>query len=318
MMNRQPLLAILSKVFLSILISFFINKAALAKEAATQNNFIIAKVNNQIITNIDVINAYNFFISSLKVYPNSDQEKVHLIKQVVNKMIDEELIRQEAIRLNINVSNHEIDEALRKMNKSQSLQTYREQAAVNLAWNKIVDREIRPNIRIYDSEIGEFFEEKKINRNVDQFLIAQIVINNTDSFKLIKEIHNQLKAGANFDAMVAKYSDLSTKENNGLVGLVGKGDVDDRIYLAISKLQKNQYSEPVVLEDGYHVFKVLDKKLSSKLNPDDVTLANNAIFNQKLQILAKGYLTNLRKKSFIQINPIPAGFLSQEDEYFID
>jgi peptidyl-prolyl cis-trans isomerase SurA len=314
----------ISAFFLSISISLLLAiKPALAQSnEATLDNFVVAKVNNQVITNIDLINGYNFFLLNLKISVKSNQEKSRLIEQVINKLIDEELIRQESVKLDIEVTKQEIDDILKGINKTGASDSYRQQIATNLAWNKIIDQQIKPKIRISDSEILEFFEEKKINKNIDQFLLAQILINNNGSLKIAQEISTKLKNGANFNEMVAQFSDLSARENNGLLGLVGQGDIDKRIYVAISKLEKNQYSDPVALEDGYHIFKVLDKKSSTKLNPDDINLANNAIFNQKVQILAKGYLSNLRRNSFVEIKPIPHNFLApgrqQSEEYFVN
>ncbi len=301
---------------LSILLIFIL----LIKPAMSQNgSFVVAKVNNRIITNIDLINDYNFFLSNLKI---AGLEKSNLTEQILNKIIDEELIRQESVRLGVEVTSQEISDILKSMNKNHASETYRQQLATNLAWNKIIDQQIKPKIRVYDAEILEFFEEKKINKNINQFLLAQILISQDSPLKMAEEISVKLKSGANFNEMVAKFSDLSARENNGLLGWVGQEDVDKRIYLAISKLEKNQYSDPVALEDGYHIFKLLDKKLSAKLNSKDIDLANNAIFNQKLQILAKSYLADLRKKSFIEIKPLPAGFSltgrQKYEEYFVN
>jgi peptidyl-prolyl cis-trans isomerase SurA len=327
MKSHQPLYRLnkIVKIFLSILfLSLLATRPALSQNSNPGlDNFVVAKVNNQVITNIDITNGYNFFLSNLKISITSNQERSRLIEQVINKMIDEELIRQESVKLDIGVTKQEIDDILKSINKAGASDSYRQQIATNLAWNKIVDQQIKPRIKIYDSEILEFFEEKKINKNIDQFLLAQIVIgNNNGSLKIAQEICNKLKNGANFNEMVAQFSDLSAKENNGLIGLVGQKDIDSRIYNAISKLEKNQYSDPVALDDGYHIFKILDKKLSTKLNPDDVNLANNAIFNQKVQILAKEYLSNLRRNSFIELNPLPANFLApgkeKYEEYFVN
>jgi peptidyl-prolyl cis-trans isomerase SurA len=325
MNNRHLPLFKLTAFFPAILIlSLFIARPALSQNNGTKSdNFVVAKVNNQIITNVDLINGYNFFLSNLKISVNSNQERSRIIEQVINKLIDEELIRQESVKLGTDVTKQEIDDILKSLNKPGASDTYRKQIATNLAWNKIVDQQIKPRIKIYDSEVAEFFEEKKINQNISQFLLAQILIsNNNGSLKMAQEICNKLRNGANFNEMVAQFSDLSARENNGLLGFVGQEDVDKRIYNAISKLEKNQYSDPIVLEDGYHIFKLLDKKLSTKLSPDDLNLANNAIFNQKLQILAKGYLSDLRRNSFIEINPLPANFLAptgqKDEEYFVN
>ena len=87
-------------------------------------------------------------------------------------MIDEELIRQTAKDLKINISPQEIEETLElialkeKKNPDQlkiifrennlSLLSYIKQIEAELLWNKIINQHLRNNIKINDAEIIEF------------------------------------------------------------------------------------------------------------------------------------------------------------------
>ena len=66
------------------------------------------------------------------------------------------------------------------------------------------------------------------------------------------------------------------------------------------KLKKGGYTNPIALSDGYHIFKVLDAKAEDKIHDQDLKAARNVIFSHKLQTAAKGYMIDLRKKSFVE------------------
>ncbi len=61
--------------------------------------FVVAKVNNQAITNIDLANRYNLVLKISKIKFSNPQEKQIVLNQILQKMIDEELQIKEASTL---------------------------------------------------------------------------------------------------------------------------------------------------------------------------------------------------------------------------
>ncbi len=307
---------IVSLLFFFISFSCF---AANQTQKLPQENFIIAKVNNKAITNAELFDRYRFVMAASKMKIASDQDKKLLLAQILDKMIDEELIRQESSSLKLEVSPEEMREAIdivaaqQKKNATQfkiffnnnglSFDNYLKQMESEILWSKIISEILRSRVKVTDVEVREFFEQRKFNTDVKKFFLAEVLISTSEnSEKFAVKILEELKKGADFKNIVRQFSASVTAENNGEIGWVSQADVDPKIYLAISKLQKGEYSNLVNLSDGHRIFKLLDVKVETHINDHDMNVARNTIFSNKLQTVAKGYSMDLRKKSFVEIS----------------
>lgn len=287
---------------------------------ANDDGFVIANVNNHIITYANLQDRYRYVVSFAKIKVNSADEKRMLLNQIVDRMIDEELIRQEAQQLKLDLNEQELDEVIATIAKNQhhsanglkaalqkngiSFESYKDQIKADLLWSKIVSESLRSKIKITDFEIKEYFEQKKQNTDLTKYHIAEILIpsENADSKTLAVKLAAELRRGANFKNIVKQFSRSATVENNGDLGWVSKHDVDNKIFETISKLEKNEYSEPVLIADSYYIFKLLDKKSVTHIKEDELTAAKQRIFTRQLEIESKRYLMDLHKNAFIEVN----------------
>ncbi|GDX36649.1 hypothetical protein LBMAG18_11600 [Alphaproteobacteria bacterium] len=304
--------------FFLVLLSLTISKGSIA-----QNNedFVIAKVNNKIITNSQVKSRLRYVQHSANFKINNSKEQKILLEQIIDKMIDEELFLQEAEKLKIEISEKEINNALgsiamkRKQNIVQfklflsnngiNIKQFVRFIEAQIAWEKIIESIFANKIKVSDIEIEEFLEQRGFRADQRKFLLAEMVIfknsKNTKSEEFVNKIYQELLAGANFKEMVRQFSVSITSQNDGEIGWVGQGDVDPKIYQAINTLAKNSYSKPVLLNDGYHIFKLLDIKVEKNIDEKQGSIAKNIISRNKLNNMAKGYLMDIRKKAYVEI-----------------
>lgn len=320
--NKQKLYFF--NIFLLFFILLVIGDNILAKDNEMQD-FVVAKVNNVVITNSEINSRIRYVVKTTKISFSNNFEQKLLRLQVIDKMIEEELIRQDAKKLNITVLDEEINNALQiiasqsKKNIAQfkfflkenniSLVDFLEYLEAEVLWSKISDENFKSKIKVIDLEIEEFFEQAKAKTDNRKFLLAEIVINKSmninnvenNALEFASKISLDLNNGANFNELVRQFSVAVNSQNNGEIGWVSQGDIDAKIYQAISNLAKNSSSKPILFGDGYHIFKVLDIKLEKRANDKNVDFARNFIFRRKLQNYGKGYLMEIRKKSFIEI-----------------
>lgn len=279
---------------------------------------IAASVNNKVVSSYDVVQRYNFIVNYTKIKIESDRDYKALINQIVDKIIDEELIRQESEKLSISVTDKEIDSAIEtslssqgKINydnfkkglisKNVSIQSFRDQIKTDLLWSKIISESLKSKIRISDQEIKEFLEQQKLDISQTKYFIAEIFIRNSLEAEILSnKIYKELNNGGNFKSFVKQFSSSHSQENNGEIGWISKSDVNEKIYDSIKNLEINSYSEPVFIADGYYIFKLIKKKNVSELKDNDINYARNRIFIRELETESKKYLMELRKKSFIE------------------
>ncbi len=307
-----------AKFCLVLTLLFFSSQNICAENSETV--FVVAKINNKVITNLELLDRYRFVLFSSKIKVNSGIERKNLLDQIVDKMVDEELIRQEATNLKIEITGAEIEDAAEMMalhqkknltqfkisliEKNLSYANYLRQIDAELSWSKIISETLRGRVKITDAEVNEFFEQHKFNTNISKYLIAQVFIPAGDNSEIMaKKLVSELRAGADFHSVVKQFSrDSLTAENDGELGWVSQNDIDLKFFSAISKLKKNEYSDPILSNDGYYIFKVLNIKQESKIEDRDLNVARNQIFVKKLQTIAKGHLMDLKKKAFVEID----------------
>lgn len=315
--------------FKNILLTFlvFFHLVFYSSWAAGINSkvFVLAKVNNQVITNTDLIDRYRFFLSLSKVTIDSESEKHLILNQLLQKMIDEELQINEAANLNLNADDEEINKAAERMTIDQnttlpqlkkffnanhiSYNNFIKQVRSQLLWSKIISKAVAPKIKINESEIRESLELRKIKSNEQKLLLAEIYIpitNNLNSKNYAKELSEKLvreiRNGKDFKSIAKQFPIGSGEDNGGEIGWMSKNDLDIKVYKAIEKLKINEISDPILIKDGYYIFKILDKKNINTMKDEDINQIKNIIFNQRLEVEAKSYLMELRKSSFIEIN----------------
>ncbi len=315
------------KIFLIIIFNIFCfsysSSAALISKKETSSDFIIAKINSKAITYSELVERYRYATILTRLSVKTSQEKNLLLIQILDKMIDEELIRQEAKNLGISVSDNELKDSIetialnQKKNASQlkfsitgkglSFDDFVRQVESEILWSKIVEQNLGSRIKVSESEVKELFEQEKFNVSVMKFLLYEIVISKDRALGgMAKSFSDnlvvELRGGADFIEMVKQFSSGFSAENGGEIGWVSQNDVDKKIYSELLKIKKGGYTDPILLSDGYHIFKMVDAKTEHKIKDQDFKAARNIIFSKKLQTAAKGYLIEMRKKAFVEID----------------
>ena len=104
------------------------------------------------------------------------------------------------------------------------------------------------------------------NSNMDKkdVRISHILLNTKDEAAKVKQ---EIINGQTFESMVQKYSLDDTSGINGEIGNAIKGKFDVNIINTVYKMNKNDISDPIESEYGWHVIKVTDVNYFS--NPDN-------------------------------------------------
>ncbi len=267
---------------------------------------MVVKVNERVITSYEVAKRYRSVIKASGLKAVSKREQALLLDQVIYKMINEELIEQEAAKLQISVADDELNDII--AGSSSSIDA--SQLKSNLLWSKIVSEVIAPKVKVKDNEVNELIEQEKLNSKINKFLTAELFLaegRNAAEIKSAKEtkeladkLVKELRSGANFKKLVEQFS--SGTEAESALGWVSKDEIDPKVYQVIANLAVGAYSNPIRLNDGYHIFKLLNKKTEIEVKPQDFNRARNMLMKRKVQTAARGYLLDMHRNSFVEIN----------------
>ena len=121
----------------------------------------------------------------------------------------------------------------------------------------------------------------------------------------IKIIHKMLKDGADFDSLVAEYSDDESTVEDG--GYLGEFEVEQLKQMAeefafvLDDLEPGEISEPVKTQYGFHVIKLHDRTSARKLSfEDDYDRIREIVLNFKKQERLEEWLDEKRKEVYVE------------------
>ena len=324
-------------LFLTIVQCFFVKKI-LAKnyfdnkksfvENKKDNNLItqkiIAKIDKAIITNFELQQRYKYFLISSNLQPINKIEQHLFLQQILEKSTEEKIILNESRRLEIINQQDEIEEYFQNIfadefKKSNSqffwqniLQDVNLKEVVfnqinsELSWQKILQKQIFPKIKIEDYKINQAIEQKKMKKSNAQFLISQIIINSGNQNQdliLANKIYEQLQnEGANFTAIKQQLSQKKLKIEYSDLDWLSYEEIKPNLLAEINKTKNGNYTKPIIIDNKYHIFKLIDKRTNNEVALEDVEAIKNNLITKELQNLGNNYLLNLHKQSYIEID----------------
>jgi len=213
------------------------------------------------------------------------------VPQVMRGLIDERLQAQEAQRLDISVTDDQINGAMlelarrNKMSESdftallegQSIlpQSLREQVHAQLLWSQIVARRLRPSVQVSEEEIQGVVNRIAANRGstlrrVSEIFLAVDSVLQEDEVRTNSErLIEQLRGGAVFTALARQFSQSATAPQGGDIGWVQEGQLAPELDAALASMQPGTISAPVRTLSGFHILYLQEQKQAAV---GDVTL----------------------------------------------
>lgn len=185
-------------------------------------------------------------------------------KETVQQLVDEEVMRLEAIEMGIDVSEEadakvdqqiqsaggeeQLLEILQKQDPDMTIEKLRETTSVTLWFNRLI-AEVTKEVVISDEEaLVAYNEQPAAFIDPNTLVIRHILVADEQSAQQVKA---RLEAGEDISAVAAEVSiDPGSKDKGGDVG---KGPFVAEFQQALEKLVPGQISEPVKSEYGYHI-----------------------------------------------------------------
>ncbi len=255
---------------------------------------ILAKINNQIITNIDLENRLNLAIEISNI-PNEVKFRKQIRKQLLNLLIDENLKIQEAEKYGILISSAEVyseisrlEERL-KLPKDSLIKNFRKknipeiviynQIRGQLLWNKIIAYKIANNISISNKQIEEALQNfikssGEVDYNISEIFIS-FTSNNLEnsSEEKIYSIYNKVNS-SNFAILAQQFSDGALNINNWY----RESALNPEIIKVIKNLQIGDVSKPIKTNSGLHIYLLNDKRKTKKIIENETLYNLSQIF----------------------------------------
>ena len=306
---------ILKKLSIFFIILFYpLNAYAL-------ENRILVKVNNTIITSVDIFKETQYLIAINKDMEKLSKNKIFdiaknsLIRKTIkqneiskynnSKTIDEkftnQLIKTNAIKLGFNSTN---DFQKHLMKYGIEFEELKKRLSTTILWNDLIVKKYSNKLKINEEKIREeiLLSDKKIR----SYQLSEIVVDLPTGAKIeeqYKIINNEiLKTG--FDNTALIYSVSDTSSSGGNLGWIKETSLNKLIKDKISNLEVGQHTKPLIISGGFLILKVKDIKEINQPLDIKKELQKRIIEDQNQQLNQFSLMHYNRIKKDVQINEL--------------
>ncbi len=207
-----------------------------------------------------------------------------LRQQVLDQMINEVVIAQEADKEGVKVTENDVNARLAQMIQDagsvDKLTKYLSDNQLSLA---DFCAQIRNNI-LGDAmltRVTAAYPTQAEQVHVRQILVATMAT--------AQALLQRIGKGEDFAALAKQYSlDETSKANGGDLGWVPKGVLAPELDAVIFQLAPNQVSDVITTQFGFHIVQVLEKDKSRALPPEMIQNARQQAFLAWLQAVREG------------------------------
>ena len=277
---------------------------------------VIAVVNDDVIT----LSEFEERLPHQNVKITPQQEKT-----ILDQMIEQKLLEQEADKRGIRVSESEVDNAIANVMGKFNLTNeqmkevlakehltaaqFREQWRLQLLSQKVIAAKLQGQLAVTDDEIEEYYKKNYgAGERVDEVKIAHILITpdaaggEEQAKQRAEEVAKLARSGEDFGELAREYSnDTISSVKGGELGYFGRGDLVESLENAAYSTPVGDIAGPVESPAGYHVIKVLDKKTNEGTLDDYREEIKQKLYKEKAQEELSAWIDEIKSSAYIDL-----------------
>jgi peptidyl-prolyl cis-trans isomerase SurA len=291
---------------------------------------IIARVNDQVITNTDLARAQQQLEQEARQQKWTDEELDHQKKVLLRDLIDKQLLLSKGKQLGITGDTElikQLDE-IRKQNHLDSLEDlekavqqqgtsyedFKANIRDNIITQSVVRDEVGRKLQVSQAQLENYYNEHKADFaqqesvHLSEILVptaadaseAQLAAADAQA----KDIESKLKAGGDFAQLARQYSGGPTAQQGGELGEFHRGALAKVLEDQTFNLPTGGFTQPIRTKQGYVILKVTQHVPGGVPSLEQVEpQVEQAVYVEEMQPALRKYLGRLREESYIDIRP---------------
>lgn len=284
------------KVLLAATLTFSV--AGLAACGSGDNDDKIAETENGSVTKDE-------FYEAMKEQSGSDVLKELIINEVLEDKYD---VSDDEVDEQIDELKEEIGDGFDDLLEQQGLNE--EELRNDLKSNLLQQEALAEDIDISDDEIEDYYENMQTEIKARHILV--------EDEETAEKVLDKLDDGDDFADLAKEYSEDSSAEDGGDIGFFTVGQMVPEFEEAAYKLDKDEVSEPVQSEYGFHIIEVLDKEDVDEdigsLEDNEKEIRQNIVDQKVDPEEAQAKIQDLVEESDIKINDEDLENIFDEDD----
>ena len=271
---------------------------------ANETNIVI-KVNNEIITNIDIENEIRYLVALNNELKETSEE---ILKNLAKQSVIKEKIKKKEVSkyFKFNTSQEFLDTVIKSYytklgiasleNFKIYLQEYdleldivKNKIEIELLWNQLIGRQYQGQISINKKDLENKVEKYlKENELTKEFNLSEIVFQIKNDNEIIEK-KNLIKKDIvkkGFKSAANIYSISESSKFGGELGWIKSNQLSNKILDILTNLSIDEISEPIKIPNGYMILKINDireitiEKDKEKLLDDLIKVETNNKYSQ--------------------------------------
>ena len=283
----------IKKIYVFILLSMLASTDVIAKNTI----FIVANINGNIITNLDIEKEVSYLkilnpqLRRLDDKKTSNIAKNSLINEVIKKsevkkffILDKKLKTIDNMYKDLYISlgfsnNTEFENILLQNNSYTNLEIV-EKMKVDFFWNRIIIDKYSTQIKINEKELIQ--KVQNINKYKNEYLLSEIFFNKDKNLGLKKQISKITNSidEVGFNNTASIFSVSESANIGGKIGWVEENSLSKKIIDEIKKIKIGEYTDVIQFGNNFLILKVEDKK-TKKINANKDQIIKNMIEFEK-------------------------------------
>ena len=265
-MSNKKIILLLNVLFILLFVNVSFSK----------ENKILFKVNNDIITSLDILNEINYLrIINKDILDNTAENEIYEIAK--NSLLREKIKEIELLNhvKKIQIEEEYLDQILlnyfKKYNvnsKKVSRNFFKSRTWARKYWKKNYNRsnesinlwKIFKNVKIDKDKI-----RKKIlsSNKINEYLLSEIVFN-VDQSENLDEKYSKIKnniINSSFSETALLFSISVSANNGGDLGWLTETSIDKKILKELISIDIGEFTNPILIPGGFLILKINDKKI---------------------------------------------------------
>ena len=240
------------------------------------------KVNNEIITNININEEYRYLIALNTDLKSLKKEEIFNLAK--NSFLREKIKENELKKyFELNQSSKYIDRTIKNLYSSLNIsskiefkkylsvhnltiENVKKKLEIEVLWNELIYTKFHKQIDIDEEKFKKKINANKIQKN---YLLSEIFFSGENKEK-INEKYNLIKkkiSEIGFKNTANIYSLTESAKIGGSIGWIGENQLAKKVVNEINKLQVGEFTKPINIPGGVIILK-LDKKEDKKISLD--------------------------------------------------
>jgi len=126
--------------------------------------------------------------------------------------------------------------------------------------------------------------------------------NSVQTIELLLNLKSKINNQKDFEESAVKYSDSETRHKKGSLGILSKDSKNSLLNKIVFNLEKGEISEPIYLNEGYHLFYISDTRKGFKYSFDQAKQIIYELLNKEKKIKSiKDIALNLETPNFFSV-----------------